>query len=943
MIRSPATENEERRVRNHRQRPRREQPSESACRLYNNLLENFQRLGYRFDLKMDSSYVTELSAECDWGALTPDEKSEKYIKQCITDMIIKYSLTSFPSENMYNYVVRSLRVAKVVCKSGPYYLGLLNQLSEYYNKVITNCNNNHINHGLFLSIHYYPEWNWCLDETVRKASTSALWKSVVDGRKISMIDKFSNALVCGDSMVTSIVHPDNYTEDEQHVFDAIKIFIDVIKNNISKSDQKKAISKICDLTGYAGGSGKKPKGKPKAKKYLSTSNGVTREIVIDKKMTSYLAMTESNSGSINNVNYLLAKKVVEAFKVIDVNQLVNFSMNKLYDRHFMAEILDDYIERPIEELTLFDVLKKVEHTQEKVTDMQRYMYDVIDSNNNFAELICSPTGSGKTYGLMAILSALNCITVVSELSVGVHVEFMKSMIGCGIPFATAEPVHDKTTGNTVRVKYALCHETVGHYTTFNLSDFLIVLKRTERNIRNTIKPVTTAGPKVIIVHPELRRSGLMQVINDAINYTDAKSLTDDVSLKLNVIIDDYCASRDDSIVNTDVIRAVCEVNNVMLLTATPPHDFGNEMLPHNVSRLAKGLSKFTYRFFKKTLGMGVDLINALSGRENPVISDLQENIDIVDNSVFFLQALSVENMIALMHALGNPIGERNELLNGYATIHLDEVRNRVITRLMEKKLEPSNDESFPNRMAEILHEVSQIRSEATQRISTHNVTGKDRVLVFDYDPMVRAEEDFAFVPETGFVRETCRKAKDIIDSKEKLAEQQKKLANSKKRNDGQTTQEAEKSESSSDLSSSVNGLDSKKLLEFISKAEEMGITQNALELYIKRHILVLYQGVPAGWRDFVMEIFPAETKVIYSHPDIMGYGVNVPDLKAVYLPTQPHTSWEVLVQCVGRVGRPSNGMGVVYGTTGQFRKIFSDEPRHEITQLISESVVGLGL
>jgi len=940
MMRTPTAEIEERGVRNRRQRPRRELPMESAYRLYINLVEDSKRLNHEFKLEMDPSYVAELSIKCNWKSLELDEKVKKYIIQCIFDMNEKYSLSSFPSENIYKYVMRTFRIAKDVCKSGSCYLELLDQLRKYYNNVITNCNNNHIDHILFSYVHYYPEWNWCLDEKVRKASIEALWKSVIDRREtISMIDKFSNALICGNSMIAPIVHQNNYTDDEQCVFDAIKIFIDVIKDNVSKTHQKKAISKICDLTGYAGGAGKKPKGKPKVKKYLSTSNGVTREIVIDKKMTSYLAMTESNSGNVSNVNYLLAKKVVEAFRVVNVDQLVNFSMNKLYDRHFMTEILDDYIERPINELTLFDVLKKVEHTQEKVTDMQRYMYDVLGSSENFAELICSPTGSGKTYGLMAILSALNSITVVSQLSIGAHVEFIKSMIGCRIPFATAEPVRDKTTGGTVRIKYALCHETVGHYTTFNLSDFLIVLKRSERKIRNTVKPVTTAGPKVIIVHPELRKCGLMQVINDAAEYTEAKSLTDDVLTKLNVIIDDYCASRDDSTVNTDVIRAVCEVRNIMLLTATPPHDFDNKVLPHNASRLEKKLSKFTYKFFKKTLGMGVDLVSTVSGREYPVINDLQENINIVDNSVFFLQALSVENMIALMDALGDSLSERNALLNGYATIHLDDIRNRVITRLMEKQAEPANNAPFTNRMNEILYDVSLMRSEETQRISIRNVTGKDRILVFDYDPMLRAVEEFTFVAEADYVRNACREAKNIVDSNEKRAEQQKKLANSKTRSDDQTTLEAEQSESSNEVSCCVNRLDSKKLLEFLSTAEGMGIDSHAIELYIKEHILVLYQGVPAGWRDFVMKTFPVETKIIYSHPDIMGYGVNVPDLRAVYLPRQPDTSWEVLVQCVGRVGRPSNGMGVVYGTTRQLRSIFSDEPRREITKSISRSVV----
>ena len=66
----------------------------------------------------------------------------------------------------------------------------------------------------------------------------------------------------------------------------------------------------------------------------------------------------------------------------------------------------------------------------------------------------------------------------------------------------------------------------------------------------------------------------------------------------------------------------------------------------------------------------------------------------------------------------------------------------------------------------------------------------------------------------------------------------------------------------------------------------------------------------------------------------MGYGVNVKNLKAVYLPRQ-NVPWEVLVQCVGRVGRPSNGMGIVYGSVAQFNSIFAIESRQQITNNIN--------
>ena len=118
------------------------------------------------------------------------------------------------------------------------------------------------------------------------------------------------------------------------------------------------------------------------------------------------------------------------------------------------------------------------------------------------------------------------------------------------------------------------------------------------------------------------------------------------------------------------------------------------------------------------------------------------------------------------------------------------------------------------------------------------------------------------------------------------------------------------------------------LLEIYNKPDSH---MNPLEvcMLLQKNILVITSTTPIEWTQKVSIM--CNPKFTYGDVHIMGIGVHAPNLRIVHLPYTPSPT-ELLIQAIGRVGRPTQGVGKAIGTAEQFAQAFSDNYRHMITE-----------
>ena len=144
----------------------------------------------------------------------------------------------------------------------------------------------------------------------------------------------------------------------------------------------------------------------------------------------------------------------------------------------------------------------------------------------------------------------------------------------------------------------------------------------------------------------------------------------------------------------------------------------------------------------------------------------------------------------------------------------------------------------------------------------------------------------------------------------------KKLSNSKsKRHDGLTSQEAERLDSVENNEENFYFPDlnpiftsAKQINNIFDIADTQQISDIEL-LYLLQKCVLIIEHTKMSW------ILPmlSYTKIIFADVEKMGAGVHINELRKVYLPEQDNIPPSLLIQSMGRVGRPRQGSGIVIG------------------------------
>ena len=170
----------------------------------------------------------------------------------------------------------------------------------------------------------------------------------------------------------------------------------------------------------------------------------------------------------------------------------------------------------------------------------------------------------------------------------------------------------------------------------------------------------------------------------------------------------------------------------------------------------------------------------------------------------------------------------------------------------------------------------------------------------------------------------------------------KKMASSKKRNDGMTTQESaiESSEFGGLPPLDIECVHSKFLNQphylnhVLKHADSCGVDVRERELFLKvSNILLVEKDTNKSW----YSKFLNDADSVHGEVDVLSCGIHIDNLNVCWLPRQAFGK-EVLIQSLGRVGRPRQGAGTCIGTLNQYEQMFSGKMGIELEACLMQSV-----
>ena len=617
-------------------------------------------------------------------------------------------------------------------------------------------------------------------------------------------------------------------------------------------------------------------------------------------------------------NKTLATDLLTLNDEFDLQKISTYIRKGGFEEEIAREALAHWKSLTPAELPFQTVMEQAKAYTSKVfdpTEVQHKIFNLLKpSSGNFAELIVAPTASGKTSGLAAAISAMvhgkqteaQTLTVLSPISGTAMEEFIAVMSAASIPFCIAR----RREG---RIQIVPSRETMGSVSGDRPSS-IIQMTRTmvadrSKYKRGRSKRFTNAFPSLIICESSFREDGLSDVVQMSREFvTEYSERYGD----LTVFVDDFGASNHDVTHGVDVLRVMESEKRIVLMTATPPSNLDASERKINIKRRSSGLDEFTEHIYTNTLGQGLDLV--VEGGSPFTILD--HDLSVFETSPFALQTLSLSSTIFLLQRIYGELGARDMVLDMLPVVSLDTLRKAVVDGL--KGMTGSVRQNLIDQ-AKAVHVV------------LPSLKGK-QTLVLDEDPLKRAQDDgytFDLGRDTAHGSGWLRELRRYVEAHGKILDKEAALIEEMK---SKSLEEALKRPPIPFEFAGLNRrLTYRAVKAFLSVAEDCEVPDEEVCIMLQKNILVVTRTTPTGWIHTVTE--QARPTTIFGDVRVMGIGVHMPDLTKVYLPRQDIPT-ELLIQAIGRVGRPSQGVGTVYGTRAQFDQAFDTTYGTEITSAL---------
>lgn len=317
--------------------------------------------------------------------------------------------------------------------------------------------------------------------------------------------------------------------------------------------------------------------------------------------------------------------------------------------------------------TLISQLSTIFKTMVKPTELQNYLYGLLNSDEDFAVCLDSAPGSGKSTGM---LTNKDGIIVYLPINIKAYKEMIISLTCARIPFVLAQKTesggdlayvpswetmgkiakYDTTTGRNFehsgvgsvakslvevyrrlkqlesrtseqeKLRNAILKQedeelyrskrSDGRLTREDINKIESAYKKRSRNLGK--KTFFSADIKFVVCHPELRVNGAVKT------YLHAKELAIATNryflrkdgtrcLTVTAIVDDFGANGEDMIKEHDVTRLCFGADRIILSSGTCPNGIDDPTFSINTTRVEKGKKPFIHRTFDKTLGLGIEL------------------------------------------------------------------------------------------------------------------------------------------------------------------------------------------------------------------------------------------------------------------------------------------------------------------------------------------------
>ena len=589
--------------------------------------------------------------------------------------------------------------------------------------------------------------------------------------------------------------------------------------------------------------------------------------------------------------------------------------------------VDKWISSSLKKLSYEDVWKQFMSwvfQDMKPTDLQRGLLTLMRTNGPIARLVIAPTGAGKTFGFGAVMGLctdrLLCYSPANRTSMQ---DFIGSTTSAHVPVCYVirnSNINPKTGELEHKLEYVSIFETMGKAKGSSLEEMSATLLRNKQMRKTRFK---THIPRIVVCDPSMREDGISEIYNEVRIYCN--SLKGQRTLEPTLVIDDFCASEKDIKTSIDAHQLMTSVDRIVLLTATPPAD----MNVVNTIRENNNLLPITNDTYSKTLGMGVSLFSNDNGVCTPVT--LLDNLDVFDNSPFALSTLTPGTVFALMKEIYGEKGARDIILSKLPNISLDDLREDIVQKLREIR----------DGGGDVGTILSCVPIEDIQQ------TKHGKCLVLDEDPFDRLHSEVGSVclidESTGrswitllhksidrFM--TMKKRQDLI---------QEKCKNSKKRNDGERSNDIDRCGDSineifvfPELNPYFESIPDV-IMDLLSTYEKSVVSEEELCYILQRQVLIVTKTTQRSWIGNILR----HVNTIYGD-ESMSAGVHIGRLCKVSLPRQ-NVGPGRNIQGMGRVGRPHQGAGIVIGKTEQFKSMFSTEVGYNSARILEYSVASV--
>lgn len=705
-----------------------------------------------------------------------------------------------------------------------------------------------------------------------------------------------------------------------------------------------------------------------------------------------------NSSMTDENTYIDIRDKNQATKLLLLNELISRakredpydskSVTDLFEKYGQTVTEDEYKEsvHMYKHLDCDDLIEQIKQMIVKdvqPTELQKHLFDAMNSTNSMAQVIIGPPGCGKTTGLMT--KDKNGILVCYPINDKAYVEMIANFWYSGKPFVMAhrdesgekivyessfETVgkllsYDTSTGETFKEKYPLSIvelyrrlEQLEQLTPQQIARRNNVLKKEEKekekNRNDTQKTIAAARKRVkslrkkrfitkkieiVVCHPNLRKSGGMKVYEDTCSFArqTGRSFTDENGVfhdAVTAIIDDFGANDLEMMKEKEIIKMSVLCNRIIMISGTAPTgmQYGSII---NFCREQKNKQKFQTFQFSKTLGLGLNLRYFDNDRNEKEYSLLLGPRKIFDQMASAFQCISQDTVFELLNVKYKQ-KLRNFMLSNLYTITLDSLRQNIFDWLYSLP-----DEERINIVQKVLEKV-----ELQNKIKYNTKhQSKLQTLYLSDDPLAYAKQKFPQVilryeikqeeqhesssgkkkqKESEFISFLDELKRRITNFEREKKAQEKQYEKEDKpgasRTDGETRKTAGRSRQ--DVVFNNANIHADFDLKFVETqlALKDEIGEEKLCYLLQRSVLIVDGTSPAKW---VESIIKKGVKHIFGTPVSMGIGVDIPFLEKVYL--DPKASFAVTLQNVGRVGRPSQDTPgvVVFDNLYQLTNLYS--------------------